>query len=441
MDRDHKQSFDHLNRTVLIIAAVVAFLIFSIWQATAFFGAANQMDQRIAAFYDQDTEHLTLNSKVSQGKIDQLQKQVDQLPLFSRAYYSNQVDDLKRQYDNYQEATKLFDSEGNLSPDLDPENVQAIVKDCQRGALTTNACTLYQEAQASLTHIQEAKQAIDQLPEEISVRGDLMKSVQAIQQIEEEFQYEIDQPQAEEIRDKLSRYARHLADGILAAGQYGDYDADQIEVMNSSEFLKAELRGTMYDTDPLISLTFDDGPNPEFTPQVLEVLKKHNVKATFFLLGSNVEQYPELAKRIVAEGHQVGNHSYNHPDLRTLTDAEIKQQFEWGQEVIEEAVGFRPDIYRLPFGAGGARVVKLMKQEGMTSILWNVDTMDWSSHDADSIIQVTEQELQKHSLILMHDSHAAAAPALERMIPMLKERGYHFVKPQDLSFQMRYFAE
>ena len=441
MDQEPKQTTVHLKRTILIVGAVVTLLLFSIWQATSFVASGAQMDKQIEALYDTKAEALTLNPKITQKQIDQLQEEVDHLPVLSRAYYSNQVDDLQRQYDNYQAAKKLFDSNGNLVSDLDVDKVEAMVKECERGALTRNACQLYSQAQTTLSKIDEADQAIDQLPQEVSVRGDLIEAVQALGAIEDKYQHELDQPQGQVLRDKLSQYAHQLAEGIKAASQYGDYDDEQIAVMNASHFLKEELKGTMYDNDPLIALTFDDGPNPDHTPEVLDVLKKYNVKATFFLMGAYVEQHPEIVQRIVEEGHQIGNHSYSHPDMSKLSDEEVLQQFEWCQQVIEDAVGFRPDIYRLPFGAGGARVVKLMEKEGMTSILWNIDTLDWSSHDADAIVQETENALQKHSLLLMHDTHAAAAPALDRLIPMLQERGYQFAKPQDLSFKMRYFAE
>ena len=149
------------------------------------------------------------------------------------------------------------------------------------------------------------------------------------------------------MRQALQSKADRLAEIILKGAQYGDYSAEFRESLKESPFLKIALRASEFDQEPLVSLTFDDGANPEYTPWLLDVLKKHGVKATFFLVGGNVDKYPELTKRIYDEGHIIGNHTYNHPDLRKCSDEEILKQFEWTQMAIKAACGFEPNLYRL----------------------------------------------------------------------------------------------
>lgn len=199
------------------------------------------------------------------------------------------------------------------------------------------------------------------------------------------------------------------------------------------------FEGPAVGEERLIALTFDDGPNDEFTPQLLDILAKHEVKATFFVMGAYVDEFPDVARRIVAEGHTIANHTYNHPDLSTVSDDEVLKQFIWTQESIEDVTGVWPDLYRLPFGAGGERVVDLMGN--MTSILWNIDSMDWYYQDTTLTYNHIMANLQPSSLLLMHDTHQATPDVIDLLIPVLKERGYHFVSPTEVGFDLRYYAE
>ena len=182
-----------------------------------------------------------------------------------------------------------------------------------------------------------------------------------------------------------------------------------------------------------MALTFDDGPNPDTTPQLLEVLAKYNVKGTFFVLGAEVEIYPELTKQIVEEGHIIANHSYNHPNFDEVSEEEVLAEIEMTQEAIFEATDFLPTLYRMPYGAGGARVVNLLPE--MTSIIWNIDSEDWASQDAYVIYEEVMENLLQHSLLLMHDRHQATVDALDLLIPALQEQDYQFVTPLEIGME------
>jgi len=156
-------------------------------------------------------------------------------------------------------------------------------------------------------------------------------------------------------------------------------------------------------------------------------------------MGAYVDEYPEVARRIVNEGHMIGNHTYNHPDLSTLEAEDVLTQFLWTQESIEDVTGIWPTVYRLPFGAGGKRVIDIM--ESMTSILWNIDSMDWHYHDTELTYNHIMANLQKDSLLLMHDTHQATPDVIDLLIPVLKDLGYQFVFADEVSFSLRYFAE
>ena len=161
------------------------------------------------------------------------------------------------------------------------------------------------------------------------------------------------------------------------------------------------------------------------------------MKGTFFVIGASVDTYPELAKQIVDEGHQIANHTYSHPDLAKLSDSEVLREIQQTQDAIFNATGATPELYRLPYGSGGARVVRLLKP--LTSIIWNVDSEDWQSKDKELIVEQVLMHLQPQSLLLMHDTHHATAPALDELIPLLKERGYRFVFPQEVDFDYHYY--
>jgi peptidoglycan/xylan/chitin deacetylase (PgdA/CDA1 family) len=183
--------------------------------------------------------------------------------------------------------------------------------------------------------------------------------------------------------------------------------------------------------DKVIALTFDDGPHPENTPRLLDILKKNDVVATFFMVGTNAEEYPDIVKRVYDEGHEIGTHSWNHAKLTDLTlDEVMVDQYGRANDAIEAATGLRALIDRPPYGA---MTEDLAEQIGREQILWSVDPEDWKYKDADTVYDHVVNGssnggyVKDGAIILSHDIHSTTIDAYERIIPALKAEGYKFV--------------
>jgi peptidoglycan-N-acetylglucosamine deacetylase len=175
-----------------------------------------------------------------------------------------------------------------------------------------------------------------------------------------------------------------------------------------------------------IALTFDDGPWP-YTPELLDTLKKHKAKATFFLLGRKVANRPELTQRIVKEGHEIGNHTWNHPDLTTLPDQEIISEMTSTSDVIYRTVGKAPTMMRPPNGATDARVGQLMAELGLPQILWTGSTLDWQARDVKVITKRTISLAKRNGVILLHDIVPETVKAMPAVLTALEKQDYRFV--------------
>lgn len=170
-----------------------------------------------------------------------------------------------------------------------------------------------------------------------------------------------------------------------------------------------------------VALTFDDGPHPKNTMKILELLKKHDAKATFFMLGSRVDFYPAIAKEIAENGHELGNHTWNHKDLTTLSSEMIKQEVEETSAIILQATGQEPTVMRPPYGATNKEVGSVVN---LPSILWTVDTLDWKTHDPQAVLEEVKKNVRDGSIILMHDIHETTVKAVELVLDYLEENGY-----------------
>lgn len=238
----------------------------------------------------------------------------------------------------------------------------------------------------------------------------------------------------------LDQYQHQLglfADYLVKEYQVNSYtEATMLQIQENPALLTL-LKDTPLNQRPKIALTFDDGPNEEFTPQILDILNQYGAKGIFFVYGAYVEQYPDMARRIINEGHLIGNHSYSHPNFDDISDEEVLQQINWTQEIVEEETGYLPTMYRMPFGAGGLRVVQLLPE--ITSITWNLDSLDWQLQDAQAIYDRVIPMLSHDTLLLMHDTSQTSVDALALLMPVLVERGYEFVFPDQLIYQNRYY--
>ncbi|WP_309399061.1 polysaccharide deacetylase family protein [Cerasicoccus maritimus] len=188
------------------------------------------------------------------------------------------------------------------------------------------------------------------------------------------------------------------------------------------------------DTDqPLIALTFDDGPN-QLTPEYLKLFKEEDVKATFFWKGKSVASRPELAKRILAEGHEAGNHSYNHPHFNKLTDEEALKEVMDTQAIIQETTGYTPVLFRAPYILYTPALMSILEEQQLQPIDCNVGVKDWDKSTTVELIieRATTEKTKAGTIMLMHDWSPKSLEALRTIIPQLKEQGYQFVTVSEL---------
>lgn len=173
-----------------------------------------------------------------------------------------------------------------------------------------------------------------------------------------------------------------------------------------------------------VALTFDDGPHKDYTPQILDTLKKYNAKATFYVLGNRVSYYPDIVKRAYEEGHEIGNHTWSHPNLTSLSQESLIEEINNASNEIAKITGKMPATIRPPYGAYNETVQDFVS---MPIILWSVDTLDWKHKSSARIKQVIQTNVTDGSIILMHDIHQASADALEDVLISLSQQGYQFV--------------
>lgn len=184
-----------------------------------------------------------------------------------------------------------------------------------------------------------------------------------------------------------------------------------------------------------IALTFDDGPNIYYTPQILTILRQYRINATFFCMGSLVKRHADLVQQEDGAGHWVGNHSWSHPYLPFLASSKILWQLATTSETIQKAIGRWPIFFRPPYGAYDAKVLTQANRLGLTIVMWNVDPEDWSMPGSNAIISRVLRRAGNGSIILMHDgggNRAQTVQALPIIIESLLRRGFTFVTLQQM---------
>ncbi|EGL82784.1 polysaccharide deacetylase [Caldalkalibacillus thermarum TA2.A1] len=190
--------------------------------------------------------------------------------------------------------------------------------------------------------------------------------------------------------------------------------------------------------EKLVALTFDDGPDGHYTPQILDILKEKGVPATFFVMGRQVEYFPEMMKRIVNEGHALGNHTMTHPDLRGVMTSNVIGEVRATQQVIEKTVGRRPDLFRPPYGALTRSDRLILHEMGFRVVMWSVDTLDWRGMSAEDILSIVHRDISPGGIILQHNLLTTpglldgTVEALPQIIDQLHAKGYKFVTVQTL---------
>lgn len=173
-----------------------------------------------------------------------------------------------------------------------------------------------------------------------------------------------------------------------------------------------------------VALTFDDGPHPSVTKQILKTLAKYDAKATFFMVGSNVSSYPTLAKEVYNSGHEIGNHTWNHANLTRLSSKQIASQLERTNNAIYNAIGEYPTVFRPPYGAKNNQVVKA---SDVPVVMWSIDTLDWKYRNSNKLLPMVKSNMHNNAIILMHDIHQSTANGLDSVLNYLDQAGYEFV--------------
>ncbi|MFZ9935727.1 MAG: polysaccharide deacetylase family protein [Luteolibacter sp.] len=182
-----------------------------------------------------------------------------------------------------------------------------------------------------------------------------------------------------------------------------------------------------------VAMTFDDGPHPQNTPRLLDILRARNVKATFYVIGRSVDLYPQLVRRTVAEGHEVGNHSHTHRLLTKLGDSELRTEMQRCRDAVSRAAGVRMRTMRPPYGGLLQRQRQLVMDEfGYPTILWAVDPLDWKRPGPSVVTSRILGNTSPGAIILAHDLHAPTVDAMPATIDGLLRRGYQFVTVSQL---------
>lgn len=180
--------------------------------------------------------------------------------------------------------------------------------------------------------------------------------------------------------------------------------------------------------EPYVAMTFDDGPHPSNTPRLLDMLAQRNIKATFYVVGTNAREYPHIIRRMINEGHEIGNHTRSHADLTKLSDAQVRAELDYCRDAIIQAAGVPPHTMRPPYGAITSRQKTWIYQEyEYPTIIWSVDPRDWTRPGAVVVADRIVSGTQSGAIILAHDIHQPTIDAMPSALDRLLAKGYKFV--------------
>ncbi len=184
---------------------------------------------------------------------------------------------------------------------------------------------------------------------------------------------------------------------------------------------------------PYIAMTFDDGPSAKLTPELLDILAQHHIHATFFVIGKNAAEHPEILQRAVREGHEIGNHSWSHPAFAKMSDAAVRRELQKTDDTIKAAIGGRPVLMRPPYGSITARQKRWINEEfGYRIILWDVDPLDWKRPGSEVVRSRIVKETRPGSIVLSHDIHPGTIKAMPETFDQLQAKGFKFVTVSEL---------
>jgi len=221
----------------------------------------------------------------------------------------------------------------------------------------------------------------------------------------------------------LLRFCLQGADGNMSEELADEVTAHELEMSWVYESAEQPLKK--------IALTFDDGPHPRYTEELLDGLKERNVKVTFFVTGEHAALHPDVIKRIHEDGHLIGNHTYSHIQLKTDNREIFMEELLETEEVIEEIIGEEVVYVRPPYGSWDK---ELEKELDMIPVLWTVDTLDWCSQDASSVVWKVINSVEENDIILMHDYYDVTVTAALQIVDALQKEGYTFVTVEEILF-------
>jgi len=184
---------------------------------------------------------------------------------------------------------------------------------------------------------------------------------------------------------------------------------------------------------PFVAMTFDDGPHPSLTPRLLDILKQRNIKATFYVVGKNAQAYPNIIRRMLAEGHEIGNHTWDHPSLTSISEMKGREQITRSARALTSIAGYQMRTMRPPYGATNQYVKEwLYKDYGYPTILWTVDPLDWKRPGSSVVTSRILAGARPGAIILAHDIHQGTVDAMPNTFDGLLSRGYKFVTVSQL---------
>ena len=191
-----------------------------------------------------------------------------------------------------------------------------------------------------------------------------------------------------------------------------------------------------------IAISFDAAWGAEYTDEILDILKKRNIKTTFFLVGFWVDKYPEQVKRIASEGHEIGNHSTTHPHMSQLSSEQIRMEIETTQKKIEELAGDRAvKLFRPPFGDYNDRLILTCREMGFYPIQWDVDSLDWKEYGVDHMFNQVIKKVRSGSIVLFHNNAKYIVQALPLILDHILEEGYSIVPISELIYKDNYYID
>lgn len=212
---------------------------------------------------------------------------------------------------------------------------------------------------------------------------------------------------------------------LWAGGKRQDTTAPASQEVSTGKIAEEE------DVAKKIALTFDDGPHPRYTEQLLDGLKERNVVATFFVTGENAENYPDIIRREQEEGHLIGNHTYSHIQLTSGNRETFREELVKTNEILENITGEKVSFVRPPYGSWDK---SFEKELNMFPVLWNIDPLDWCSHNAECIAAKVVEKAGDGDIILMHDYYDTSVTAALEVVDVLQKRGFQFVTVEEILF-------